>query len=483
MFSPNTLYAFDAIVAILGLALLSRFIAARRKGPFPPGPKGWPFMGNALDMPTSHHWKIFSQWSERWGDIVYVTVFGQPMVILNSLDHATELLERRSALYSDRPQMTSIGKIAGWDQIVVLTPYGAQFREHRRLLSRYIGSHSAITKFAPVLEHEVTKLIMRIIRQPKALDQQLRRMAAAVILNVTYGYEMTEDEDPLVEIVDTAVTHFSELSTPGARLADMFPVLEHVPAWLPGAGWKRRAFAAARDTSAMVEVPYAMVRERMASGTAIPSFVSSNLEGDPSSEQQYMVKTTASVMYAGGADTTVSTLHSFFLAMTCYPEVQKKAQMEIDNIIGNDRLPTLGDRESLPYVNAVCSELHRWNPAAPLGVTHRLVQDDTYLNFVLPKGTLVTANAWHILHDPANYKDPFVFNPDRFVKSHGEEPEMDPRKVMFGFGRRICAGKHFADASVFLTCATILATLDISKAVENGVVNEPIINYGNGTVR
>ncbi|CCM01205.1 uncharacterized protein FIBRA_03253 [Fibroporia radiculosa] len=404
------------------------------------------------------------------------------MVILNSLEHAVELLNRRSTLYSDRPPFPVIGKLVGWDKLVVLTPYNAHLRDTRRLMSRWMGTRSHVLHFAPIIEREVTRMVARLLHQPDMVVQLIRKMAAAVILDITYGYKVQDQDDPLVRIVDTAVAHFSELTTPGACLADIFPIMKYVPAWMPGAGWKRKALKAIQDTNSMLEVPYAMVKEQMAAGTAVPSFTSTSLETDDNEGHQYVVKTAAGVMYAAGADTSLTTMLSFFLAMICYPEVQKKAQLEIETVIGTDRLPNLADRDSLPFLNALCTELHRWNPAVPLGVTHRLMQDDIYEGYHFPEGTLFTVNAWKILHDPSKYKDPLEFNPDRFVASEGREPESDPRNVMFGFGRRICAGIQLVDATLFTICARTLAIYNLSKPIENGKVIEPIIDYQTGTI-
>ncbi|CCM06679.1 uncharacterized protein FIBRA_08964 [Fibroporia radiculosa] len=320
-------------------------------------------------MPTSYQWKTYTQWAEKWGDIISVTLLGQPIVVVSSLKHVTELLERRSALYSDRPRLTVGGKIVGWDRIVVLSPYGPRLREARRLLSRWFGSKSSVARFAPMLQHETSKYLLDLRRSPEQFVAHIKKSAAAIILRMTYGYQIQGDKDPLLEIVDKAMVHFTMLVLLGTFLVDTFPILEHVPSWVPGTDWKQRALHARQDTDAMLNVPYNIVEKEMAAGTATPSFLSVNMEGnpDPTEEFRSILKTTAGALYAGGSDTTVSTLHSFFLAMACYPEIQKKAQQEIDAVIGNDRLPTLADQDSLPYVNAVCTELHRWNPVIPLG--------------------------------------------------------------------------------------------------------------------
>jgi cytochrome P450 len=64
---------------------------------------------------------------------------------------------------------------------------------------------------------------------------------------------------------------------------------------------------------------------------------------------------------------TVSALYTFYLAMTLFPDVQTKAQDEIDRIVGKDRLPVLADRDSLPYLSALQSEIYRWQPVGPFG--------------------------------------------------------------------------------------------------------------------
>ena len=63
----------------------------------------------------------------------------------------------------------------------------------------------------------------------------------------------------------------------------------------------------------------------------------------------------------------VSTIYTFYLAMTLFPDLQAKAQEEIDRVVGNDRLPVLADRDSLPYISALQSEIYRWRPVSSTG--------------------------------------------------------------------------------------------------------------------
>jgi cytochrome P450 len=186
-------------------------------------------------------------------------------------------------------------------------------------------------------------------------------------------------------------------------------------------------------------------------------------------------------MYLGGADTTVSALMTFFLAMTLFPDVQKKAQAELDSIMG-DSLPLSADRERLPYIWAVVQETHRWHPVAPMAIPHASTKDDVIRGYRIPKGALVLPNNWWFTHDPAVYPDPMSFRPERFIDTPAHKAEPDPRTWTFGYGRRVCPGRYVADNALFITIAQSLAVFKIEKLVENGKVVEPEMKFEPGVV-
>jgi hypothetical protein len=101
-----------------------------------------------------------------------------------------------------------------------------------------------------------------------------------------------------------------------------------------------------------------------AKGTAPPSMARMMLEDGAHFD---MVKDVTAVAYLAGSDTTVAAVISFFLAMLVYPDVQAKAQAEVNRVVGMDRLPGLEDRPELPYIEGVVNECLRWLPVLPIG--------------------------------------------------------------------------------------------------------------------
>ncbi|OJT10545.1 O-methylsterigmatocystin oxidoreductase [Trametes pubescens] len=470
------------LCAILAAILLAyRRSRTRRLGPLPPGPQGWPLIGNLLDMPTTYHWLTFSDWSQRWGDIVSVTLLGQPMVILNSPKDAMAILEKKSAITSDRASLPVAGGMIGWSRAMVLAPYGDRLREMRKMFAQVLASRQRFERFHALVEGETQHFLLGLRTRTDSLVRDLHRLAGSSMITITYGYKVRGDDDHLIQIVDKAMADFTEASAPGTYLADIFPFLCHIPSWVPGAQWRKKVAEQSKNFNRMVDIPFNWVKAQMNAGTALPSVASALLEGSDGPEKEELIKMASASLYAGGADTTVAAMASFFLAMSCFPEAQRKAQAEIDALIGNSRLPTLKDRDALPYLNALMLEVLRWIPVAPMGFPHQLSEDDFHEGYFLPKGTLVVANIWQFLHDPQTYADPMTFNPDRFVSTESKEAERDPRDFCFGFGRRRCPGIVFAEESMFALFSMVLAVYDISKATENGRVVEPLME-GQGTI-
>ncbi|THH14455.1 hypothetical protein EW146_g5883 [Bondarzewia mesenterica] len=152
----------------------------------------------------------------------------------------------------------------------------------------------------------------------------------------------------------------------------------------------------------------------------------------------------------GEADTTALFLQSLTLWLVAHPEVQLKAQEEIDSVIGSDRAPVLEDFQSLPYVQAIIKDTLRFRPIVPLGVPHYTSGDEKVDGFCIPKGCTTFIDQWAMFHDSDFYDDPEVLRPEQFLAAEpgnklGADLTGRNNDLHFGGGRRICVGMHLAN--------------------------------------
>ncbi|KAI0693571.1 cytochrome P450 [Cytidiella melzeri] len=481
----STLSLVDILAGGCVVYILRKLLSQNQLCRLPPGPTGLPLIGNLLDLPAGQEWETYERWSKIYGDIMSIQVLGQPLIILSSPKVATDILDKRSTVYSDRPRFEMAGEIVGFAKSLALVNYGERWRTYRRMFKECIGStRGALKRHMPLMEHSARDFLLRTLHEPEYLRDHLRRMASATIFSIAYGYKVQEGDDRFLNLADQVTDDFVEVCAPGAFLVDVFPWLVYAPSWFPGTGWQRKGQRFRRNLMISTDEPFEWTKTQMAIGAALPSFTLDGLEaGGPSADNEDYVKFAAMSLTTGGSDTVVSALCSFFLAMTLYPDVQKKVQAEIDAVVGNGRLPTVEqDWDYLPYVRAVCKEVLRWMPVAPMALPHRSTEDDVYENYYIPKGSIVLVNSWKILHDPEIYHNPTQFIPERFIAKPGYTPEADPASFAFGYGRRACPGSHVAETTIFLCAATSLAVFDVQPTVKDGKPVLPIPSSAPGVI-
>ncbi|KAK2059981.1 cytochrome P450 [Colletotrichum caudatum] len=484
-----------SLVVILAIGKLFQ---ARKSAKPLPGPKGLPLVGNLRDLPppgtfAPYHWV---KHKELYGPISSLNVLGDTIIILNEAQVAFDLLEKQSLTFSGRNhlefiQYVGLGKATGGLQ------YDETLRTHRKHFARMIGTKAAASQFDRFQEAEVAHFLLHMLDDPENLEAHIIKEVGSVILRIVYGYSTENfEKDPLLSVITRVMERFALSAVPGAHLVDSIPILRYVPSWFPGTGWKKEAELFSKDLKESLDKPYAFVEHQMAQGNNKQSFLSQLIDPDKeTSEDKDINKWVSASMFQGGSDTvrpkhahgllmssTVASISAFFMAMTLYPDVQKKAQEEIDRVVGSERLPTLGDRDRLPYVGALVTEIIRWWPVGPMGLPHMNTEETTYRGYRIPKSSILMANIWAFTHDPTVYKNPMEFWPERFLKGQGREPEFDPRKLSFGFGRRICPGKVLAENTLFLGISQSLAVFEVAKKIVDGKVIVPKVEPKPGVI-
>ncbi|CDO76601.1 hypothetical protein BN946_scf184868.g15 [Trametes cinnabarina] len=417
-------YAISLLVFLVVMVVVSARSSAAR-GQLPPGPGGLPLLGSVHKMPLKYQERQLYEWRKQYGDVIYLKLFRTPVVVLNTLQAATDVLTKRSAKHSDRPRMVLLAELMNQASSIPAMPYGERFRKHRKWMHEAVGTKERLNAYRSIQLREVHNLLKNLLSSPERFIQHCHLYVAAIMLEIAYGKRVDSLEDELVAVADRALEGINRAGTPGAMIVDFFPSLKMLPTWLPGAGFKRRALEVGVFVQTWKDTGYNIVKTALTRGALI----------------------------------------AFMLAMTRNPDVLREAQEEIDKVVGNDRLPDFGDCGSLPYLDAMVEELYRLK-----AIPHRSTAEDEYLGYTIPAGSLVMPNIWGITRDPTIYPDPEEFRPERFIRRAGKDAGKGdiplPSTYVFGFGRRICPGQELANPSLWLAMAQIIAAFDIRKPLD-----------------
>ncbi|KAJ6460011.1 cytochrome P450, partial [Mycena sanguinolenta] len=451
--------------------------------PLPPGPKKLPLVGNLFDMTrTRLPWEACMDWSKTFNsDIIHLELAGTSVVVLSSVEATDALLGSRSSIYSDRPTFRMAGELMGWDFLICK-------RTHRRLFVQETSNLMGSEGFHNAERLAAEALLRRLLLHPEEFLDHLDLMPGEVMISAAYGIDPLPANDPYISLAEEAGKAFSLAMVPGRFLVDSIPLLKYVPEWFPGAGFKRIAREVRALTQKLRDVPFAETKRRVVPQASFTANALRNVDATNKSYPERIVKNAAAMVYMGGTATTSSVLASFILAMLANPDAQKKAQQEIDSVLGHGNLPDPGHKkEEMPYVDAVVKELLRWRNATPFGslplaydcnVVIDMYFEDSYRGYRLPARSLVIGNAWSTM-----YPDPYFFKPERFLLDGKLNCKVRDPEAAFGFGRRICPGQQMGISTIWIAVVSILAMFNITKAVgEDGELIEPSYEEAGGIV-
>ncbi|KAH9035340.1 cytochrome P450 [Lactarius pseudohatsudake] len=452
-----------ALLVGVGVLLAFRYVRSPYRS-VPPGPRGLPIIGNVLQL-SDKSW-MFKPDSKRrtFGDMIYLSAFGQPILILQSLKAASEILEKRANVTSDRPRFIVAHEIISGSLFGPAMVYGDLWRRTRR------AAHEGLTKVAvrdyhPILRKEATILSSALLDDQGDLEKHFQRFAASSIMSILYDYPTLENNnDETLKRIHMYISRVSKAAAPGAYLVELLPWMMYIPEMF--AKWKREGMEHFREHTTMFTGLLNAVRGDISKGSERPSMSATLIKNhDRNGLSNHEMAWLLGTLYAAGAETTSTALGWFALAMVANPEVQKRAHAELDTVVGRARPPTHSDLSDLHYIQAIVKEILRWRPSLALGVPHNTTEDIWYDGMFIPKGTTCISNLWQCHNDTAIYGDDAAkFNPERFLDANGRLPETrDDGHSAYGFGRRACVGKHVANDSLFISVATVLWAANLER--------------------
>ncbi|KAJ8086080.1 hypothetical protein PM082_004899 [Marasmius tenuissimus] len=377
-------------------------------------------------------------------------------------------------ILSFRPRLVMLNEVSGFNWNFGFTDDYERWKYSRPELDVHYR-RSVVPQYRVPSIKVAHMLVRKLYAKPEDFMTHIRYIANAAALHIAYGIEVEQDDDPRVDVSE--IGSWGLEKSGDKNIVGIFPWLRHIPLKfalsLPGMQWRADAEKFKQWGFDLRDKPFDEIRPSLQSGTAPPSIAARMLDAerlkknarwsDPRAREAF-VRGMAGAINIGGSDTSANLNRFFVLAMVRFPQAQKRAHEELDRVIGSDRLPTFEDEPKLPYITAMVKELIRWT--APLIPPHTNDVDDVYDGYFIPKGSIVLANNWAILHDPETFPEPENFVPERFLKDDGTlNPDAPDVMRGFGYGRRICPGRYFALDFSWIVIASITSIFRFKTAI------------------
>ncbi|KAI4545821.1 hypothetical protein MG293_002376 [Ovis ammon polii] len=496
-----------AVAVLIFLLLLDLMHRRSRWAPrYPPGPTPLPVLGNLLQVDFEDPCPSFNQLRRRFGNVFSLQQGWTPVVVLNGLAAVREALVDCNQDTSDRPppavyqhvgygpraegkwrgQATSLQAEAGSRTFgVILARYGKAWREQRRFsLSTLRNFGLGKKSLEQWVTEEASCLCAAFADQaglPFSPKDLLHKAVSNVIASLTFGCRFEYNDPRIFKLLDKLEDLLKEESGLVRQVVEAVPMILRIP------GLAAKVFPGLKAFMALIDE--LITEQKMTRDPTQPprhltdAFLDEVKEakGNPeSSFNDENLRLVVTDLFSAGMVTTSTTLAWALLLMILHPDVQRRVQQEVDEVIGKVRRPEMGDQALMPFTVAVVHEVQRFADIIPLGLPHMTSRDIEVQGFHVPKGsghpltnrdppmpdichqgtTLIT-NLSSVLKDETVWEKPFRFHPEHFLDAQGRFVKQEAF-IPFSAGRRACLGEPLARMELFLFFTSLLQHFSFS---------------------
>ncbi|XP_072518657.1 cytochrome P450 1A1-like [Salminus brasiliensis] len=469
-----------ALVTICTVYLLLRLTRARMpEGLQPlPGPKSLPFIGNVMELGWDPHLSLTAM-SKQFGPVFKICIGSRPVVVLSGSETVRQALIKQGDEFAGRPDLHSFRFINDGKSLAFSTDQSRVWRARRKLAHNALRSFATLEgqnpEYSCTLEEHISKeglyLVDRLhsVTEANGCFDAYRHIVvsvANVICGMCFGRRYSHDHEELVSLVNLS-DEFSQVVGSG-NLADFIPFLRLLPS---------KTMDKFLDINSRFSIfVQGIVKEHYETydKNNIRDITDSLIHHcedrrlDKKSNVQLSDDKIVGIvndLFGAGIDTVSTALSWSIMYLVTYPKIQEKLHQELMDTIGMDRTPHLSDKTNLPYLESFITEVFRHSSFIPFTIPHCTTADTSLNGYFIPKDTCVFINQWQMNHDPEQWKEPSLFNPDRFLSTDsGEHDRTKAEKVMvFSLGKRRCVGEAIARAEIFLFLAILIQRLKFSS--------------------
>ncbi|KAL9432238.1 hypothetical protein AB3S75_027287 [Citrus x aurantiifolia] len=467
---------FYASLFILSALVLKAIKHSRR---LPPSPWALPIVGHLhLLGPSLHH--SFHKLSTRYGPLMSIRIGSVLGVVTSSPDVTKELLKTNDVTFAARNSSAAIECLT-YNSSFAFAPNGSYWQFMKKLTTVELLGSRTLLQFLPIRTNELHELIRFLFEKSKSggsvnITDELLKFTNNIISQMMLSIRCSGKGGQAEECRTLAreVTEiFGEFN-----ISDIIWIFKSFDIQ----GFRRRFKDIHRRFDSLLENIITnrekLRKEKKESEEKVKDLLDILL--DVLENQNSEIKLTRDHIKAlfldfltAGTDTSSMTVEWALAELINHPMVLQKAQQEIDQVVGRNRLVQESDVPHLPYIQAIIKESFRLHPPIPL-LNRRALEDCKIGNYIIPKGTLLFVNLWSMGRDPKIWKNPLEFQPERFLSQSNSEIDvrgLHYQLLPFGTGRRGCPGLSLAMQELPTTLAAMIQCFDFKVTSPDGVVD------------
>ncbi|XP_016567381.2 geraniol 8-hydroxylase isoform X1 [Capsicum annuum] len=437
---------FGSFIALIFLYTLAR-ICSRGSKKLPPGPSPWPIIGSLHLLGAKPHVSLASL-AKIYGPIMSLKLGQINTVVISSSTIAKQVLKNQDQAFSTRFILDAVQAHNYCKFSIAWLPLDPQWRMLRRILNTTLLSSNRLDANQHLRSQKVKELIAyceKCSQEGEAMEigQAVFKTNLNLLSNTLFSKDLADPfSDSKIELKDVICSIMAEIGKP--NLVDYFPILGKIDLQ----GIRRRMLIHFGKLSKFSDD---LINERLEEKkrgdferSDVLEALLSITEKDPRDMDHTRIKYMLLDLFAAGIDPTTTTLEWAMAEVLKNPEIMKKVQVELAEIIEKELPIEEADVSQLPFLQCIIKETLRMHPSAPLLLPRTVEQDVELCDYIIPKSSQVLINVWAIGRDSTFWEDPLVFKPERFLSLDLDIQGQNFEMIPFGDGRRMCPGLPLA---------------------------------------